>query len=86
MTYKDLLTHNEALEALRFALNYPEDVILNKFNIYEDIYIVDILDGGWYANFEVNGCYVRHCHKWQGQRSWRRKADQADYDKLFKGD
>ena len=36
---KDTLTHKEALEALRFALNYPEDVILNRFNKYEDIYI-----------------------------------------------
>ncbi len=83
MTYKDILTHKEALEALHFALNYPEDVILNKYNIYEDIYIVDVLDSGWYSNIKMNGKYVRNCHKWQGQKSWVRKADQDDYDKLF---
>lgn len=86
MIYKDILTHDEALEALRFALNYPQDVVLTKYNIYRDIYIVDVLDAGWYMNIKMDGSYIRHCHKWQGERSWRRKADQSDYENLFKGE
>ena len=84
MTYKDLLTHKEALDALRFGLNYPQDVILNKYNIYRDIYLVDVFDGGWYSNIKMDGAFVRSCHKWTGQKSWWKKADQDDYDQLFK--
>jgi len=62
-------TKDDYQHAIEFALNYPPKVGPYHYDIHKDIYIVDILDTGWY-NINVEGCFVRSCLTWKGIKSW----------------
>ena len=59
------------LEAIKFALNYPPEVELLKYDMYKDIYKVRILDDGWYE-MRLQGAFVRSCLKFKGEHKWQK--------------
>jgi hypothetical protein len=59
------------LDAIGFALNYPPDYNLTKYDIIKDIFKVDVFDGGWYSGIRLQGSFVRSCLKWKGIKKWK---------------
>ena len=62
-------------EAIRFALNFPDDYHLVGFDSEKDIYIVEVLDGGWYT-VNLIGKFVRSCLNFKGVKIWKPKNTQ----------
>jgi len=78
-------TDADYLDAIKFALNYPPEVELRKYDMYKDIYKVAVLDGGWY-DINLEGKLVRSALQWLGIKSWipdTGKKDAAYYDGVF---
>lgn len=65
----DKYTDKDYIEAIKFALNYPPEVRLLKYDMHKDIYKVRILDGGWY-HMNLQGDFVRSCLKFKGIKKW----------------
>jgi hypothetical protein len=57
-------------KAIEFALNYPPKVIAYHYDLYKDIYKVQLLDDGIYT-IKLLGSFVRNCLKWKGIKKWR---------------
>ena len=70
-------TKDDYQQAIEFALNYPPKVGPYYYDISKDIYIVDILDTGWY-NIAVQGHFVRSCLTWKGMKNWTYKENDED--------
>jgi hypothetical protein len=64
-----MYTPDDYIKAIQFALNYPPDVKLRKYDMYKDIYKVSVLDGGWY-DLHLTGSFVRSCLNWKGIKKW----------------
>ena len=64
-----MYTDQDYIDAINFALNHPPDVKLLKYDIYKDLYKVNVLDDGWYY-MKLQGSFVRSCLKWKGDKIW----------------
>ena len=67
-------TGKEYEEAINFALNYPPDVKVTKYDEEKDIFQALVFDAGWY-HIELEGKFVRSCLKWQGIKKWRNEDE-----------
>ena len=56
--------------AIAFALNFPSDYRLVKYDFDKDIYKVDVFDYGWYCDIKLQGSFVRSCLKYKGHKKW----------------
>jgi hypothetical protein len=64
-----MYSDQDYIDAIKFALNYPPDVKMYKYDIYKDIYKVNVFDYGWY-DLNLTGSFVRSCLKWKGNKIW----------------
>lgn len=64
-----MYTQEDYLNACKFALNYPVEVELRKYDMHKDIYKCLVMDGGWY-DVNLEGSLVRSCLKWKGIKKW----------------
>lgn len=64
-----MYSKQDYIDAIKFALNYPPDAKLYKYDIYKDIYKVSVFDDGWY-DFNLTGSLVRSALKWKGKKIW----------------
>lgn len=64
-------TKKDYTEAIRFALNFPDDYRLVKYDMYKDIYIVEVMDGGWWT-VRLEGKFVRSCLNFKGVKRWNK--------------
>lgn len=67
-----MYTETDYINAIKFALNYPQDRDLPLTYSYKedkDIYKVTWMDGGWHT-FRLEGKFVRSCLKWKGKKQW----------------
>jgi hypothetical protein len=55
--------------AIDFALNYPPDYHLIKYDSDKDLFDVEIFDEGWYR-MNLDGYFVRSCLNWKGEKKW----------------
>ena len=58
-------------KAVEFAMNYPEQTILEGYDEFSDMYKLTVFDAGWY-NIKLTGRFVRSCLKWPGVKQWRK--------------
>ena len=68
---KPMFVKEDYYNAIDFALNYPRAFKLVEYDSDKDIYIVLVLDGGWYT-VNLLGKFVRSCLKWKGIKKWKR--------------
>lgn len=57
------------MEAIKFALNYPPKVHTFQYDMYQDVFKILLMDGGWY-DISLQGSFVRSCLKWKGIKQW----------------
>lgn len=66
-----MYTEQDYLDAINFALNYPDKYHLSYYSEGKDIYTVHYLEGGWYI-INLQGKFVRSCLKWKGIKKWKK--------------
>ena len=59
-------TDQDYLDAINFVLNYPPDFRFLKYDMYKDLFKVDVFDGGWYCNLKLQGSLIRSALKYKG--------------------
>ncbi len=64
-----MYTEKDYREAIKFALNYPPEADLMKYDEEKDLFRVVVLDGGWY-DINLQGSFVRSCLNWKGKKQW----------------
>jgi len=65
-------TNDDYIRAIDLALNYPVDFSYRYYSQQKDLFIVDVMDGGWYYGIKLQGSFVRSCLKWvkNGTVNW----------------
>jgi len=63
------LENKDYVEAIKFVLNFPpEGIVVRYYSEEKDVWVVDVLDGGWYT-IKLNGDLIRSAAKWKG-KTW----------------
>jgi hypothetical protein len=57
------------MSGIAFALNYPTEFELVRYDSYKKKYIVTYLDGGWYT-IDLTEKFVRSCMTTLGPKAW----------------
>lgn len=77
------------ISGIAFALNYPTEFELIRYNIYKDVYQVRYLEGihqgqmGWH-HIDLDANLVRSCMITLGPKEWV-KTHKTSYEQLFGG-
>jgi hypothetical protein len=72
----------EIKEAIMFALNYPREVEVVRYDVIQDKYLCRVWEYGYPDNIRLDGFFIRSCLEWQGKKEWKKK-EPVDYEKLF---
>lgn len=69
------------MSGIAFALNYPTEFELVRYDVIKKKYIVRYLEGGWYT-IDLDEKLVRSCMTTQGPKAWVKEP--TSYEQLFK--
>jgi hypothetical protein len=68
------------MSGIAFALNYPTEFELIRYDAIKKNYRVTYLEGGWYT-IDLDESFVRSCMIYQGQKAW--VPVKTSYEELF---
>ena len=74
-------SNRRLMSGIAFALNYPTEFELVRYDVIKKKYHVTYLEGSWYT-IDLDEKFVRSCMITQGPKEWIKTA-LTSYEELF---